>query len=336
MVGAKLTSILRSRYSFRGDVIEPASLPTLYICAGFVVVVATGVACGLLRYRAEEMNAIAASILTLWALGLYLQFLGVSRLGEAVKGAACYLLLSVCAIFASAVLAVISRNYFDGSFAAADKALFGFNWNTDAPAMTSNPLIGHMLSYAYVSLNWQPVLMVGYLFLVGQSQRFWQALTATAIALAICISVFPFSPAVGGYVHFEIPRMSVPDVWVASAWHYPEVLRSLKDGSLDTLGYKALEGIVAMPSFHAAASIILAWTFWTTLLRWPLVALNAVMLVSSVPIGGHYIVDVVAGTAVAVLALWLASRIAAGSHSFSSADELLQRRGFGTAAEKVG
>jgi membrane-associated phospholipid phosphatase len=315
MATANLTSILRSRYSFHGDIVDRASLPTLLISAGFVIVTATGIACGLLRYRADEINPIAAGLFAIWFAGLGLQFLGLSRLGEAVKGAACYVLVGACAIFASAILAVISRGYFDPVFAAADRALFGVDWKTDVPAMTSTPLIGHVLSYAYVSLNWQPFFMIGYLFLADKGPRFWQALTATAITLVICIGLFPLFPAVGGYVHFQIPHTAVPNVWVPSAWHYPETLRALKDGVLDTLGIKAVEGIVAMPSFHASSAVILAWAFWTTLLRWPFLVLNALMLVSSVPIGGHYIVDVVAGMAVAVLALWLASRTATSGSS---------------------
>lgn len=316
MAGTNLLSILRSRYSFRGEIVERAALPTLSVAAAFTVVVATGVACGLLRYRAEEINPIFVSIFTLWSAGLGIQFLGLTRCGEAVKVTSCYLLISVCALCASAVFAVISQDYSDAAFVSADRALFfGFDWKTDVPAMTSIPLVGHVLSYAYASLNWQPFVMIAYLLLIRKRERLWQALTATSIAIAICISVFPLFPALGGYVHFGIPRAAVPDVWMASAWHYPEVLRSLKDGAIDSLGLKALEGIVAMPSFHASSSIILAWAFWATRFRWPFAALNAVMLISSVPIGGHYLVDVVAGSAVAVLALWLATRHVYGEHA---------------------
>ena len=35
MATANLTSILRSRYSFHGDIVDRASLPTLLISAGF-------------------------------------------------------------------------------------------------------------------------------------------------------------------------------------------------------------------------------------------------------------------------------------------------------------
>ncbi len=131
-------------------------------------------------------------------------------------------------------------------------------------------------------------------------------LAALTIALVLCIFIFPFCPALGGYAYFGIGREIVPYVPDLSAWRYPEVLQGVRDGRIDELGMKTLEGIVAMPSFHASAALILGWGFWSSrLLRWPFLLLNLAMLVSSVPIGGHYIVDVLAGAAVGWFAILL-------------------------------
>ena len=69
-----------------------------------------------------------------------------------------------------------------------------------------------------------------------------------------------------------------------------------------------LVGYVTFPSFHAAAACLFAWSAWQVRwLRWPGFALNLLMAISTIPAGGHYLVDVFGGVAVALAAVWLAS-----------------------------
>ena len=136
-------------------------------------------------------------------------------------------------------------------------------------------------------------------------------MTAWAIALAFCLLVFPLCPAVGGYVHFHIPHGTMLGVQVPSAWTASVSLENLRNGSHRYLDYSSLNGLITMPSFHAAAAVLLAWGYFhLKWLRWPFFALNVGMILSAVPIGGHYVVDVfagamVAGLAVAFAKLWI-------------------------------
>ena len=53
-------------------------------------------------------------------------------------------------------------------------------------------------------------------------------------------------------------------------------------------------------------AVLTAWALWP--LRWiglPLALLNALVLVSTIPQGGHYLADILAGTALALAALAL-------------------------------
>lgn len=64
---------------------------------------------------------------------------------------------------------------------------------------------------------------------------------------------------------------------------------------------------VTFPSFHAGAAPLLGWGFWPVArLRWPLVTLNVVMAASAIPIGGHYVVDIIAGVMVAAAGIAVA------------------------------
>ena len=68
-------------------------------------------------------------------------------------------------------------------------------------------------------------------------------------------------------------------------------------------------GLVAMPSFHAAAGAIFVWAGWSfKWLRAPVLLLNSLMWVATITVGAHYMVDVPAGIAVAALSIWIAKR----------------------------
>ena len=91
---------------------------------------------------------------------------------------------------------------------------------------------------------------------------------------------------------------------------------------LELLG---LGGIVTFPSFHAASAVLFGWALWAV--RWlrPLALLiNGAMLAATPLNGGHYFIDLIAGVAIAVLAIVAARRVG----------QIIARRqsGFGLAA----
>ena len=83
-----------------------------------------------------------------------------------------------------------------------------------------------------------------------------------------------------------------------------EIVLALRDKTLSTIDFEAVNGIISFPSMHAAVAIIVPYALrWNSWIFWPIAALDAVMLASAVPSGNHYLADVVAGVAVAILAI---------------------------------
>ena len=67
---------------------------------------------------------------------------------------------------------------------------------------------------------------------------------------------------------------------------------------------------MTFPSFHAASAVLYAWALWPV--RWmrPIVVLAFGAMLAATPInGGHYLIDIIAGTAIAVLAIVAARRV---------------------------
>jgi len=71
------------------------------------------------------------------------------------------------------------------------------------------------------------------------------------------------------------------------------------------------DGIITFPSFHTALGVIFIFALWPIpVLRWFGIVINLLMM-ASIPIdGGHYFIDMVAGTVIAVASIVAARTIA--------------------------
>jgi membrane-associated phospholipid phosphatase len=75
-----------------------------------------------------------------------------------------------------------------------------------------------------------------------------------------------------------------------------EVLHAIRNSSRMVINPMELYGLVTFPSFHTAMALMTA-AAWRDdrYLRWPMFIWNALVILSTLPIGGHYVVDVIAG-----------------------------------------
>jgi hypothetical protein len=141
---------------------------------------------------------------------------------------------------------------------------------------------------------------------------------AFCCAVLVCIAVSAVMPAAGAWPYHRLTGQDsgiVPAV--STSW---PVFYGLRDGSLRLLVAVGAEGIITFPSLHAALAVIVSVALWPVRwLRWPilllnaamLVVLNAAMLVATPIDGSHYLTDVLAGVGLAALSLLLAHTIAA-------------------------
>ncbi|TIU39739.1 MAG: hypothetical protein E5W28_04405, partial [Mesorhizobium sp.] len=83
-------------------------------------------------------------------------------------------------------------------------------------------------------------------------------------------------------------------------WHYQELLR-LRSGEPFSLLVTRAEGLATFPSYHTVLGILVVYALRDLpALAWPVGVLNALMVVSTLPEGGHHLTDVLAGAAVGV------------------------------------
>ena len=83
----------------------------------------------------------------------------------------------------------------------------------------------------------------------------------------------------------------------AGSWHIAD-FKAVRAGTLRGIVYENLQGIVQFPSFHTVGALTASWAVWRTpYVRWPFLAANAFIVFTALPVGGHFLMDVVGGVA---------------------------------------
>jgi membrane-associated phospholipid phosphatase len=127
----------------------------------------------------------------------------------------------------------------------------------------------------------------------------WELCFTFAGSAVVCAFLSALVPAIGAFAYYGVP----PDVLArlppgAGRFHLL-IFEEYRSGALDTVDLRQLEGVVTFPSFHAAMALMTAHAVRD--MRWLFRLLSVwsgVILISTIPIGGHYAVDLLAGAVV--------------------------------------
>jgi hypothetical protein len=191
----------------------------------------------------------------------------------------------------------------DANLLAIDRAL-GFDWIAYVGFVNDHPTLAGWLSYGYSMIRWPIFAIPVVLAAARRYLRIEEFTLAFGLALVATTIISAFVPAFG--IYFDLADLSAkyshlaPVAYFESAHELPLV----RDGSLRHLDLFGLTGLVTFPSFHAASAALFTWALWPV--RWirPIAVLaNGAMLVSCPVDGAHYVIDLIAGIAIAIFAI---------------------------------
>ena len=115
------------------------------------------------------------------------------------------------------------------------------------------------------------------------------------------VLTYPLMTAVGplSYLwHGPLPYLPESEEWQAA------LIPALRAHQVHYVDLAQLRGLVSAPSFHTVAAVLYIRAAWPHReLRAPLVAVNAAMLLSTPVEGTHYLIDMILGAVVAVVAI---------------------------------
>lgn len=242
-------------------------------------------------WLAQNGQSFGFFIAMAWAI----RRLGLPRGADIVE--ATLLMVAVCLLLAlcSAIFVSADGPLIDDALRRADLDLFGFRRETLASWLQHHATITRAAGWIYLSLGYMPALIIALLVLTRRQALAWALLTALLATCFLSIAGLTQAAAYGSPPY---------------TYQFSDVLTGLRSGAIRQLDAGVVTGLVTFPSVHAADGLILACAA-SWLGRWaaPLVVLNLLMIASALAVGGHYLVDLLAGCVLGGGVLWLSLRL---------------------------
>jgi hypothetical protein len=216
---------------------------------------------------------------------------------------AALLLMTVATIASPAqYLAVATRQPLIDPYLAAADAQLGVHVPALAAWTRAHPAVSAVLTLAYFSLLPQ---FVGAILLLGlvyrNAARLWEYSFHFHFCAVVTVASLAVFPAACAFSYYGFESTLPQGRFLA---HF----NGVRAGTLSVIRFDDLEGLISMPSFHAAGGFMLTWAFRGYRIVWLFAVLNGLLTASTVLSGAHYAVDV-PGTALLFGASLLAYRL---------------------------
>lgn len=221
-------------------------------------------------------------------------------IGACAEYYALFTFMALMGAVASYPLSGLTHGYHDAALQRVDDAL-RFDWLACYRTVAAHPTLQVAGIVAYRSIYLTPAVLLGYFAATGRRAEAYRFLALFWLTAVVTLALFSLMPAVGPFSylwHGPIPYMPDSELW------QPDLIPQLRDHGVRVVDLGQLRGLVSAPSFHAAAATLYVATAWPIArLRWPLLWVNAAMLVSTPVEGTHYLADIILGIAVAACAI---------------------------------
>lgn len=198
----------------------------------------------------------------------------------------------------------------DAAFARFDDAL-GLDLVALRTAVGQSEWMSFILQTAYHQTGAQIMLGLVVLFLLRDDFRHLRD-TVSVYTLGVLATMLlsTILPAIGAYPYLEMHRADPGFLANAGTDDYIAHYMGLRDGTLRAFPVTGWRGIVTFPSFHTIISLVAAYAVlpvrW---LFWPSALFSCIVMISTLPVGGHYSIDVIAGIAIfAASVAWVRRR----------------------------
>jgi membrane-associated phospholipid phosphatase len=173
------------------------------------------------------------------------------------------------------------------SWLAAGDARLGISVPAIVHWTAQFPLLVRVLWLAYFSLLPQFLLPLLLLPVFRDRAALWEFAWNFLFCATVTLLCFGLFPAACTFTYQQFDSLIDQSRFI-------EHFALARAGHFRTIDYDHIEGLVSCPSFHVAGAWMVTWAFRRTLLVWPLMILNLTLTASTVMLGAHYAVDLVA------------------------------------------
>jgi len=191
-------------------------------------------------------------------------------------------------------LAVMWRHpLIDDALSRFDLSL-GLDWKAAYDFVRGHFALHLALALAYFSLIVQMLLLLCLLNFLKMQQRCWELMWLFMATSIGCLVVSAFLPAAGAFAFYQT---EANDPYVLA-------FNDLRDGTLKIWGQVEMQGVIQFPSLHAALGVVFAYAArGVRVLFAVFLVLNILLILGTPSAGGHHFADVLAGLALAAVAI---------------------------------
>ncbi|MEJ0027001.1 MAG: phosphatase PAP2 family protein [Rhizomicrobium sp.] len=209
------------------------------------------------------------------------------------------------------LLLTVAGPRIDMALAALDRAI-GVDWPAMMAWAARHPVTDMVLQFVYVSVLPQIAVLVLCLGFFGKPEQIYRLCVAVAAGAAISMAVWTMAPSFGAFSVYDLPPNVASHLALALDGRYAHELVGLLVHGPGHISPAAAKGLIGFPSYHAVLALLVVWYARTLpVARWIALGINSAVLVATPIQGGHHVVDVLAGFAVAAMAI-RAADVAAG------------------------
>jgi hypothetical protein len=194
----------------------------------------------------------------------------------------------------------------DPALLAADQAL-GFDWNSYVVWAGSHDWLRQGLQFAYSGMVYKALpVLVAVFAVLRRDDRINELAFLSLGAALVCIAVAAMVPARAAWATLAGPEALATYGGMPYAGWLPQ-FTALRGTAPMVIDPTAMGGLATFPSFHTCLGLILLWCsrgHWLTLAAG--VAGGTAVIAATPVFGGHYLVDLLAGSLVmvALVLLW--------------------------------
>jgi hypothetical protein len=234
-----------------------------------------------------------AVLIAVFCTGAACRVIGQERGGLIAEFLALTLAMAIVFTILAYLCMAVSGPLADTKLLAIDRAM-GFDWMTGWKLITAHPLTIRIANFLYQSLTWQALYLCVLLGLMIRTRNMRETFWIIFLSALITDLAAILLPAYGPFQTFGL----------ASQGEYLPDMIHLKSGADLNFALGHMTGVISFPSFHTVMA--LGYTYGlrnTGIIGYSIAALNAVMLLIVPFVGGHYLIDMIAGAATLLLSV---------------------------------
>jgi membrane-associated phospholipid phosphatase len=198
--------------------------------------------------------------------------------------------------------AALNRPTIDPMLARADAAL-GIHLPAIVEWTRQHPTLAAVLVWSYGTFTWQlsllPILLGVFL---RDRDALWEYVFHFYFCAVAILPIFALWPAACAFTYFGFESILNQAQFID---HFADV----RQGNFQVLKFGNMTGLVSMPSFHVAGALMVVWALRRhPFAFWPALVVNALLIVSTVATGAHYLVDLIGTFLLVAVSWWLFRR----------------------------